>query len=58
MAECFASAGNGEGSGPAAMIAHCKQMFAGLFGEPGKSGTTEEPPGAPAAKGCSGKTEV
>jgi hypothetical protein len=40
------------------MIAHCKQMFAGLFSEPSKPTTTEEPPTAHAAKGCSGTKEV
>ena len=58
MAECFASAENGEDSGPAAVIAHCKQIFAGPFSEPGDLATTEEPPAAPGAKSCSGKKEV
>jgi hypothetical protein len=57
-AECVGSGGNLEAAGPAAMMAHCRRMFGGLFGEPDTPAKTEEPPAATAAKGCSGKQEV
>jgi hypothetical protein len=58
IAELFASAENGEGAGAAAMIAHCRELFGGLFGEHIGPAKTTEAPTATAAKGCSGKKEV
>ena len=42
----------------AAMMAHCREMFGGLFGESDAPARADEPPVATGAQGCSARKEV